>query len=405
MRAEKDDIGRWASTRKENDRYAFRVPSLLNIGVTQPYGHAGSFDLLQDVIRYHADPRGEIDTYDFSLAGLVQFQGLGGYDYSESHTRKALEASSFLLAEPLLPGRALTDTEVAELAAFLRSLTDDCVKHYICRNQWTPALREDPDGNLLVRGENPVAKPDVIVDPEPDEEEPPAEPSDYAKTVALNFTAPGLATFAELGSCAEEPSVLALNTGINIFSPRHVMAFGLYDFLARPNHPHGFSEETWGVPGVLSIEPTMIAGGVSAGYLDDDCWLDLAYAGGETSGMVFYQNRGGQLGFDAMQLLDDNPGGLFTGVAMVDLNGDYRREMLFGNLKQKQLPIYSSNASGSYYRVANISMSRHTYGMSFADTNHDGYPEMFLAHWFPGNVLTAPVFWKNDGGSDRKSVV
>ena len=400
MRAEKDDIGRWASTRKENDRYAFRVPSLLNIGVTQPYGHAGSFDLLQDVIRYHADPRGEIDTYDFSLAGLVQFQGLGGYDYSESHTRKALEASSFLLAEPLLPGRALTDTEVAELAAFLRSLTDDCVKHYICRNQWTPALREDPDGNLLVRGENPVAKPDVIVDPEPDEEEPPAEPSDYAKTVALNFTAPGLATFAELGSCAEEPSVLALNTGINIFSPRHVMAFGLYDFLARPNHPHGFSEETWGVPGVLSIEPTMIAGGVSAGYLDDDCWLDLAYAGGETSGMVFYQNRGGQLGFDAMQLLDDNPGGLFTGVAMVDLNGDYRREMLFGNLKQKQLPIYSSNASGSYYRVANISMSRHTYGMSFADTNHDGYPEMFLAHWFPGNVLTAPVFWKNDGGSE-----
>ena len=185
-----------------------------------------------------------------------------------------------------------------------------------------------------------------------------------------------------------------------MFSPRHVIAFGLYDFLARPNHPHGFSEETWDVPGVLSIEPTMIAGGVSAGYLDDDCWLDLAYAGGEASGMVFYQNRGGQQGFDAVPLLDDNPGGLFTGVAMADLNGDYRREMLFGNLKQKQLPIYSSNASGSYYRVANLSMSRHTYGMSFADIDHDGYPEMFLAHWFSGNVLTAPVFWKNNGGSE-----
>ena len=36
--------------------------------------------------------------------------------------------------------------------------------------------------------------------------------------------------------------------------------------------------------------------------------------------------------------------------------------------------------------------------MSFADTNHDGYPEIFLSHWFPGNVLTAPVFWKNNGG-------
>ncbi len=400
MRAEKDDIGRWASTRKEEDRYAFRVPSLLNIGVTQPYGHAGSFDLLQETIRYHADPRGEIETYDFSLAGLAQFQGLGGYDYSESHTRKALEASSFLLAEPLLPGRALSDTEVAELAAFLRSLTDDCVKNYLCRNQWTPDSSEDPDGNLLVRGVNPVANPDVVVDPEPDEEEPPAEPSDYDKAVALNFTAPALTTFAELRDCSAEPSMLAVNTGLPMFSPRHVIAFGLYDFLARPNHPHGFIEETWDVPGVLSIEPTMIAGGVSAGYLDDDCWLDLAYAGGEASGMVFYQNRGGQLGFDAVSLLDDIPGGLFTGVAMADLNGDYRREMLFGNLKQKQLPIYSSNASGSYYRVANLSMSRHTYGMSFADTDHDGYPEMFLAHWFPGNVLTAPVFWKNNGGSE-----
>jgi len=391
MRAEKDDIGRWASTRKEEDRYAFRVPSLLNIGVTQPYGHAGSFDLLQDTIRYHADPRGEIETYDFSLAGLAQFQGLGGYDYSETHTRKALETSSFLLAEPLLPGRALSDGEVADLAAFLRSLS---------RNQWTPDLSEDPDGNLLVHGENPVAKPDVIVDPEPDEEEPPAEPSDYDKTVALNFIAPALATFAELSDCSAEPSILTINTGLPMFSPRHVIAFGLYDFLARPNHPHGFSEETWDVPGVLSIEPTMIAGGVSAGYLDDDCWLDLAYAGGEASGMVFYQNRGGQQGFDAVPLLDDNPGGLFTGVAMADLNGDYRREMLFGNLKQKQLPIYSSNASGSYYRVANLSMSRHTYGMSFADTDHDGYPEIFLAHWFSGNVLTAPVFWKNNGGSE-----
>ncbi|WP_323773800.1 FG-GAP-like repeat-containing protein [Alcanivorax sp.] len=400
MRAEKDDIGRWASTRKEEDRYAFRVPSLLNIGVTQPYGHAGSFDLLQETIRYHADPRGEIETYDFSLAGLAQFQGLGGYDYSESHTRKALEASSFLLAEPLLPGRALSDTEVAELAAFLRSLTDDCVKNYLCRNQWTPALSEDPDGNLLVRGENPVARPDVVVDPEPDEEEPPAEPSDYDKTVALNFTAPALTGFAELGDCSDSPSVLAINSGLNIFAPRHDVAFGLYDFMGKQNDPHGFNPETWYVSGVFSIEPTMVSGGVSAGYLDDNCWLDLAYAGGEASGVIFYRNRGGQGGFDKMELLDDNPGGLFTGIGLVDLNGDYRREMLFGNLGSKNLPIYSKNDDDNYYRVANISMSRHTFGMSFADTNHDGYPEIFLAHWVPGNVLTAPVFWKNNNGSE-----
>ena len=402
MRAEKDDIGRWASTRKEEDKYAFRVPSLLNIGLTMPYGHAGTFDLLQDAIRYHANPRQGIEEYDFSLNGLAQYQGSLSYDYAQEHTRKALNASSFLNAEPLLPGRSLTEQEIADLTSFLRSLTDDCVRNHACRNQWTPTLAEDPDGNLLVRGENPVAQPEIPEEPGPGEEEPedepPVQPEDYAKTLTLNFTAPPRDTFAELESCSQEPSPLAINTGLNVFAPRHMMLFGLYDLLGNPNHPHGFNSETWDVGSVLSIEPTMIAGGVSAAYLDDDCWLDLAYAGGEQSGLVFYRNRGGQSGFDAMPLLEDDPGGRFTGTAFIDLNGDYRREILFGNLKDKLLPIYSSNNSGSYYRVADISLSRNTYGMSFADSNHDGYPELFLAHWFPGNVLTAPAFWKNNGG-------
>ena len=399
MRAEKDDIGRWASTRREADKYAFRVPSLLNIALTMPYGHAGTFDSLQDTIRYHANPRQGVADYDFSLVNLAQYQGELSYSYAQDHTLKALNAISFLDAEPLLPGRDLTDREIADLTSFMRTLTDDCARNHLCRNQWTPALDEDPDGNLLVRGINPVAEPVVPdVPDEPDSESPPDQPGDYAKTLALNITAPPRATFAELEHCSQEPSSLAINTGLNTFVSRHMMLFGLYDFLGNPNHPHGFSSETWNVSSAFSIEPTMIAGGVSAAYLDDDCWLDLAYAGGETSGLVFYRNRGGQLGFDAMPLLEDEPGGRFTGSAFVDLNGDYRREMLFGNLKDKKLPIYSSNDSGTYYRIADISLSRHTYGMSFADTNHDGYPEIFLSHWFPGNVLTAPVFWKNNGG-------
>ncbi|WP_421711283.1 FG-GAP-like repeat-containing protein [Alcanivorax sp.] len=399
MRAEKDDIGRWASTRREEDRYAFRVPSLLNIGVTMPYGHAGTFDLLQDVIRYHAHPRQGVENYDFSLAGLAQFQGALSYDYALSHTQKALNASSFLIAEPLLPGRELTSQEVSEITAFLRTLTDDCVRNHACRNQWTPQLDEDPDGNLLVSGVNPVAEPDLPVEPDPDENQPPAQPGDYEKKVPLSFTTSPRNTFAELEHCSEEPNQHAINAGYG-FVPRHTALFGLYDPFGNPLHPHGFDAETWDLAGGLTAEPTMIAGGVSAGYLDDDCWLDLAYAGGGRSGMVFYINRGGQAGFDSQSLLDGDPGGGFTGVAMVDLNGDYRRDMLFGNIKDKKLPIYAINDHGSYYRAADLSISRHTYGISFADHNHDGYPEIFLAHWFPGNVLTAPLFWKNNGGAE-----
>ena len=398
MRAEKDDIGRWNSTRVEADKYAFRVPSLLNVQLTLPYGHAGTFDQLSEVIRYHANPRQELARFDFTLQQLVQFTGKEGYDYAQGHSLALQSASSFLLAEPLLPNRDLTVTEVNTLTVFLRTLTDDCARNHDCRNQWTPEIGEDPDGNLLVPGVNPEAKPTDPVDPEPDPDEPPSDPEDYPKTVALNFTAPGRSTFAELASCDPDPSPLAVNTGVPSFVPRHLFSFGLYDLIGNPLHPHGFTAETWNLDTVLSIEPTMIAGGVSAAYLDDDCWLDLAYTGGDASGMVFYRNRGGQMGFDAMDLLTDDPGSQFTGTAFIDLNGDYRREMLFGNLQQTHLPIYSSNDSGKYYPVADLSMSRNTYGMSFADANHDGYPEMFLAHWFPGNVLTAPVFWKNNGG-------
>lgn len=397
MRAERDDIGRWNSTRREEDRYAFRVPSLLNIGVSMPYGHAGTFDSLDELLRYHANPRSGLANYDFSLQQLSQFVGLPGYDYALGHSQSVQSASSFSIGEALLPGRDLSQQEVTRLSSFLQTLTDDCVKNPVCRSQWTPDMAEDPDGNLLVVNVNPTVTDEGPTDPDPNEGDPPTDPSDYPKTVALEFTSSARATFAELGDCDATPSLLSLNTGIPSFVSSGLLA-GLYWAPGVPKHPHGYAAQTWDLENLLTLEPTMIAGGVSAAYLDDDCWLDLAYSGGDLSGMVFYRNRGQQLGFDAQDMLDDDPGGQFTGIAFADLNGDYRREMLFGNLKQKNLPIYSSNDSGSYYQVAALSLSRHTYGMSFADTNHDGYPELFLAHWLPGNVLTAPVFWRNNAG-------
>src|SRR5690606_25797596 len=53
-RADRTDLGRWLVTRAEEDRNAFRTPSLLNVSRTAPYGHAGTFETLKEVIRYHA---------------------------------------------------------------------------------------------------------------------------------------------------------------------------------------------------------------------------------------------------------------------------------------------------------------------------------------------------------------
>jgi cytochrome c peroxidase len=72
------DLGRFAVTHDERDRHSFKVPTLRNIAVTQPYFHDGSVATLEDAVRK-----------------MAQYQR----------------------------GRTLTDAEVSDVVGFLRSLT------------------------------------------------------------------------------------------------------------------------------------------------------------------------------------------------------------------------------------------------------------------------------------------
>ena len=56
------DVGRFAVTAREGDRYAFRVPTLRNVALTFPYMHDGSLATLRDVVDFYdagngADPQ------------------------------------------------------------------------------------------------------------------------------------------------------------------------------------------------------------------------------------------------------------------------------------------------------------------------------------------------------------
>lgn len=390
------DIGRWLNTRKDQDRYAFRTPSLLNVAKTAPYGHDGAFATLPALLQYHANPIQGFQNFDFNFPALEQIQASGvSYPQARDNTLAAQQADSFQQDVQVLPQRPLTDQEVSDLVAFLDTLTDRCVAELYCRDQWVPSPNEDPDGNMLIRNQNP----------EPVPVSSPIDGTDnYPSSITLNFPSSqsALPTFKELGSCSGTPSS-APNTGQETLVPSYQdPAFGLVGSDGKPLKPHGFSLETWGGDNVsAATEPTMIAGGLTGAYLDGDCWPDLAYAGGEDSGMVLYHNRGEDQGFSTMSLLDDDPGGDFTGVASADLNGDYRPELLFGNLHQGDIPIYTPLDDGTYQRVAALPMSRNTYGISFGDYDGDGYPELYLAHWFGlgGTFATAPVFWTNDAGN------
>ena len=84
-KSETIDVGRYAVTKKEEDRYVFRVPMLRNVAKTAPYFHDGSVDRLDRAVRVMAS---------------VQL------------------------------GRTLNDTEATEVVAFLTSLTGEIPPHY-----------------------------------------------------------------------------------------------------------------------------------------------------------------------------------------------------------------------------------------------------------------------------------
>lgn len=381
LRADHSDLGHFLTTQNPADLNAFRTPSLLNVAETAPYGHAGSFETLEDAIAYHADPRGGVETFDFSLKGLAQFRSLGVvYEHAEQHTRAAIDASSFAAAEAMLPARALYAHEIIRLADFLRSLSDRCVTSSTCIDQWVPTADEDPDGNLLVRDKSAGTRGNPNA----------STPEDYPAQISLAFppTQP-LATFPDVENCSD---TLAANdnTGERAFTRRSEASFGLTD-------AHSFNYETW-FEYSPTFEITMIAGGVSAAYLDDDCWPDLIFAGGDT-GMHTYLNLAGA-GFESVDLLRGITEPKHTGTGIVDLNGDYRRELVLGNFRIGDALVFAQDGTGQYAQIGALPMTRTTFGISFAPLDASGYPYLYLAHWSGnGTAGTAPALWKNDGAS------
>ncbi|MEM6988244.1 MAG: cytochrome c peroxidase [Pseudomonadota bacterium] len=153
-----DDFGRERETGNPNDRYRFRVPSLLNVEMTAPYGHSGAYATLEEVVRHYDNPTNAADQY-FDRGGwcqLEQFRDLPNCAALYPNAR----ANSDLAADKLrqernnrtssLPRINLNNQEVDDLVAFLRALTDPCVQDRACLSPWiaNPAS-SGPDGQQL----------------------------------------------------------------------------------------------------------------------------------------------------------------------------------------------------------------------------------------------------------------
>ena len=116
-----DDFGRFRVTGAEEDRYAFRTPSLLNVARTGPWGHDGAYTTLEGIIRHHFDPRVGIEEYVASqLDPEISSIGLA----AKGELSLAVVEAQMANNETSLPDVTTDEEHVFFLTEFLNTLTD-----------------------------------------------------------------------------------------------------------------------------------------------------------------------------------------------------------------------------------------------------------------------------------------
>ena len=152
-----DDFGRERETADNNDRYRFRTPSLLNIEVTAPYGHAGTYQTLSQVLQHYNNPQGTVTNFfdNSDWCNTAQFNGAANcqnlYPDSRQNSQLALRklGNERTNNTSLFPVTNLNNNQRLQIEAFLRSLTDPCVLDRNCLSPWIPQESESLDNNQI----------------------------------------------------------------------------------------------------------------------------------------------------------------------------------------------------------------------------------------------------------------
>nr|WP_232829388.1 cytochrome c peroxidase [Tropicimonas sp. IMCC34043] len=113
------DEGRFRVTGRAEDFAAFRTPSLRNVIATAPYGHDGSHRDLTAFLRFHADPVAGLAGYDRAQPVLPPLESKPDWAEMDNPEERAR-----LAAAVVTPPVVLSEAEIADLMAFLASLTD-----------------------------------------------------------------------------------------------------------------------------------------------------------------------------------------------------------------------------------------------------------------------------------------
>ena len=112
------DLGRFRVTGNIKDKYAFRTPSLRNVELTGPWGHAGAYSNLKAFVYAHLNPYLALYNYDKSNVTLTNYDANDWKIMDNANEVKAIADS--ITIKPVL----ISDGEVTDLLAFLGTLTD-----------------------------------------------------------------------------------------------------------------------------------------------------------------------------------------------------------------------------------------------------------------------------------------
>ncbi len=112
-----EDFGRERVTGVQQDRYRFRTPSLLNVELTAPYGHAGQYATLESFVGHYTDPARRLREYD--IFANVRDPDLTG---------TLVDNRELLLQNLDRRLRGARPFDVAAVVAFLGALTADSAR-------------------------------------------------------------------------------------------------------------------------------------------------------------------------------------------------------------------------------------------------------------------------------------
>jgi cytochrome c peroxidase len=340
------DNGRFKISRRGDEKYAFRTPTLLNVALTGPYGHSGAYGTLDGVVRHHLDPVAAVKNFDYSLQSLAQFTGSDlRYAHAKENTEAALEKLLEIKARggSLLRSIELSETDITDLVAFLEALTDPCIQMASCLAPWLPA-KDDPDPDDLrldaVFAEEPIAQPPVF--------------TDVTLAAGLDYT-----------------------------------------------HANDLPENPENAEQYYDMQFKVMSGGVAEGDYDGDGWTDLYVVRAAAGSNLLFRNLGDGTFAEVGQAAGVDYSGNYNAPVFADYDGDGDLDLFVGGVSGTRPILARNDGKGRFEDVtedAGLIIDRNTFSSSFGDYDRDGDLDLFTAHW--DLQVMAPAsqhLWRNNG--------